>query len=264
MAKLIRSRNGRWFTSMFFLVVSLAILFFALSANRLRSATPASGTLDPNGPNTSQSWSGAVVAPAGSDIEPSCVDGVSCDTYTVTLSGSPSNWLGKRAHIVISWNFNSTAGDDFDVVIHKGSNAGPVVASAFTASSTQPEVLDIDPNASGIGTGVFTVHVIYFTAVAGDTYNGTATVTGGFPTPTPTPIPAFAFTTPQELTGHPPSPAFFQGDGEPEIKIDIFGNIYATAIQGVPEASTSGSRSTAAQASFTWGSPTDCRIIVPI
>src|ERR1700736_5239578 len=44
----------------------------------------------------------------------------------------------------------------------------------------------------------------------------------------------FTFAAPQELTGHPPSPAFFQVDAEPEIAIDIFGNIYATAIQGVP------------------------------
>jgi hypothetical protein len=32
----------------------------------------------------------------------------------------------------------------------------------------------------------------------------------------------------------PASPAFFQQGGEPETKVDIFGNIYVTAIQGVP------------------------------
>ena len=45
---------------------------------------------------------------------------------------------------------------------------------------------------------------------------------------------AATFSTPLELTGHPPSPAFFQQDAEPEIKVDLFGNIYVTAIQGVP------------------------------
>lgn len=44
----------------------------------------------------------------------------------------------------------------------------------------------------------------------------------------------FAFSAPLELTGHPASPAFFQADAEPEISVDIFGNIYVTAIQGVP------------------------------
>jgi hypothetical protein len=44
----------------------------------------------------------------------------------------------------------------------------------------------------------------------------------------------FTFAAPQELTGHPPSNVFFQGDAEPEIKTDLFGNIYVTAIQGTP------------------------------
>src|SRR5438093_886430 len=41
---------------------------------------------------------------------------------------------------------------------------------------------------------------------------------------------SFTFSSPLELTGHPPSPVFFQADAEPEIKVDLFGNIYVTAI----------------------------------
>ena len=44
---------------------------------------------------------------------------------------------------------------------------------------------------------------------------------------------AFTFNTPTQLV-RPLSPIFFQQGGEPEIKIDNFGNIYVTAIQGVP------------------------------
>src|SRR5947209_19118606 len=44
----------------------------------------------------------------------------------------------------------------------------------------------------------------------------------------------FTFSAPLELTGHPPSPAFYQADAEPEIVVDVYGNIYVTAIQGVP------------------------------
>jgi hypothetical protein len=94
MANLIRSRNGRWFTSSFFLIVALATLFFALSKPRPVSATP--------GPNF--------------------------PTYT---------------------------------------------------------------------TGSFT------------------------------------FSTPLQMV-RPASPIFFQQGGEPEIKVDLWGNIYVTAIQGVP------------------------------
>ena len=43
----------------------------------------------------------------------------------------------------------------------------------------------------------------------------------------------FTFSAPVEMI-RPLSPIFFQQGGEPEIKIDIFGNIYMTAIQGVP------------------------------
>src|SRR5882724_3318392 len=43
----------------------------------------------------------------------------------------------------------------------------------------------------------------------------------------------FTFSTPVEMV-RPLSPIFFQQGGEPEVKVDIFGNIYVTAIQGVP------------------------------
>jgi hypothetical protein len=44
---------------------------------------------------------------------------------------------------------------------------------------------------------------------------------------------AFTFSAPVEMV-RPRSPIFFQQGGEPEIKVDNFGNIYVTAIQGVP------------------------------
>jgi hypothetical protein len=51
-------------------------------------------------------------------------------------------------------------------------------------------------------------------------------------------IAGFTFSTPQALT-HPPIPvtpgvSFKDQDVEPEVKVDIFGNIYATAIHGTP------------------------------
>src|ERR1700704_1811991 len=44
---------------------------------------------------------------------------------------------------------------------------------------------------------------------------------------------ANTFSAPVQMV-RPLSPAFFQQGGEPEIKVDIYGNIYLTAIQGVP------------------------------
>ncbi|HEX8898986.1 MAG TPA: sialidase family protein, partial [Chthoniobacterales bacterium] len=46
---------------------------------------------------------------------------------------------------------------------------------------------------------------------------------------------AFAFSAPLQLAKPVPNPAlFFIADAEPEIKVDLFGNIYVTAINGVP------------------------------
>lgn len=149
---------------------------------KLPAATPSSGMLNPAGGTVT--WSGTVLGVNVFD-ETTCADGATCDTYTVTLSGTPADWTGKKARVTISWDF--TLGDDFDVVIHKGSNSGPVVGSATTSDTANPEVLEIDPNAPNVGTGIFTVHVIYFFAFPTDTYNGEATVVGAAATPTPNP-----------------------------------------------------------------------------
>src|SRR4051794_4056803 len=44
----------------------------------------------------------------------------------------------------------------------------------------------------------------------------------------------FTFAAPKQMPKAPISPAFFQQDAEPEIKADLFGNTYVTAINGVP------------------------------
>lgn len=44
----------------------------------------------------------------------------------------------------------------------------------------------------------------------------------------------FAFSAPLQMPKANLSPIFFQQDAEPEIKVDVFGNIYLTAINGVP------------------------------
>ena len=73
---------------------------------------------------------------------------------------------------------------------------------------------------------------------------------------------AATFSAPVELV-RPRSPIFFQQGGEPEIKVDNFGNIYVTAIQGVPAASISGNRTIMVRASFFLDNPMERRIIVP-
>lgn len=120
-------------------------------------ANPGSGTLNPAGPDVS--WTGTAVGGPNPVDESACVEGVNCDTYTLTLAGVPADWEGKTARITFSW----AAASDYDIVVHKDTLSGPIVDEA--ATSDQPEVINLDPAARNIGTGVFVVHVLYFAPV---------------------------------------------------------------------------------------------------
>src|SRR5438874_10122600 len=137
-----------------FLIIGVALVVFALSTTSLRSATPSAGTLNPTGPTVT--WAGTA-AGGGSLDESTCVEGVNCDTFILTLSGTPTNWTGLKARIVISCADPSGA-TDYDVYVHKGDNTGLVVGTS-AHGGTPPEVVDLDPSDPTIATGQFSVHV---------------------------------------------------------------------------------------------------------
>ncbi len=154
-----------------FFVTSIFLIVFGLFTARLHSATPSSGTLNPGGPQVN--WVGTAVG-GGSLDESTCVDGVNCDTFVVTLSGAPTNWTGLKARIVVSCADPSGL-SDYDVYVHKGDNSGPIVPGGESAhGGTPPEIVDLDPSNPDVGTGQFSVHVVYFSAFAGFQYSGSA------------------------------------------------------------------------------------------
>src|SRR5437879_7597195 len=153
------------------LLTAITLVVFALFATALRSATPSAGTLNPGGPTVS--WAGTA-AGGGSLDESTCVEGVNCDTFTLTLSGTPTNWTGLKARIVISCADPSGL-SDYDLYVHKGDNSGPIVPGGVSAhSGTPPEVVDLDPSDPDVGTGQFSVHVVYFSSAFAFQYSGTA------------------------------------------------------------------------------------------
>src|SRR5213596_1394715 len=154
-----------------FFVTGVFLVVFLLFATGVRSATPGSGTLNPTGPTVN--WAGT--ATGGSSLDEStCVEGVNCDTFTLTLSGTPSNWSGLKARIVIGCADPSGV-SDYDVYVHKGDNSGPIVPGGTSAhGGTPPEIVDLDPSNPDVGTGQFSVHVVYFSAFAGFQYSGSA------------------------------------------------------------------------------------------
>src|SRR5437879_7159965 len=152
-----------------FFVTGIFLIVFGLSTARLHSATPSAGPRNSPGPQVN--WVGTAVG-GGSLDESTCVEGVNCDTFLVTLSGTPTNWAGLKARIVISCADPSGL-SDYDLYVHKGDNTGPIVGES-AHGGTPPELVDLDPSDPTIGTGQFSVHVVYFSAFAGFQYSGSA------------------------------------------------------------------------------------------
>jgi hypothetical protein len=169
MKKISSSITARATIGALFFVIGVFLVVFVLFTSGLRSATPSSGTLGATGPTVN--WAGT--ATGGSSLDEStCVEGVNCDTFILTLSGTPTNWTGLKARIVISCA-DPTGVSDYDVYVHKGDNTGPVVGIS-AHSGTPPEVVDLDPSDPTIATGQFSVHVVYFSATAAFQYSGSA------------------------------------------------------------------------------------------
>ena len=155
---------------------SLALLFSA-AAN---SATPASGSVAP-AQTTPTSWQGNI--PAGANQlngETNCVEGTTCEVYTLTVTGVPADWAGKVAHVALSWKLATT---EYDLFVHQGSLAGPVVAHAANGPGVTSNEGDLDP--ATYGTGIFIVHAVGSQSVTADQYTGAVTAMPAPPHPQP-------------------------------------------------------------------------------
>lgn len=188
----------------------LAVLTAALVVFPLAASQPASATLSANG--SAISFTGTALGGASPEAETTCVEGVNCDTFTLTLAGTPADWSGKTARVSLSWLLPAT---DYDMYIHKDSITGPVVASSALGVTTS-ESAEINPAQSG--TGAYAVRIVYFLA-AGDQYTGRAEVTTAQadnpPPPSPDPAPGYTSFVPPSSLG--------RDAGEPTL-----GNNWAT------------------------------------
>ena len=162
-----QNRYGRQFLLVILFVFAFVV---ALSLFRTRAASPASGTVTATSA-TPITWNGTATGVANTGGEGGCVEGDNCDTFTLTVAGTAADWTNKRIQVSYSWINPAT---DYDLYIHKGSNAGEVVDSSTGGAPSTSEVAFIDPAKDG--TGVFTVHAVYFTVAPGDQYHGTAQV----------------------------------------------------------------------------------------
>lgn len=212
------------------LLASTAIALAALTVSA-SAASPDKGTLSPTS-TTAVEWNGTAPASGSGGGETTCVDGVNCDVFTITLSGDPADYAGKQLVLSFSW---SLPADDYDFYIHKDKIDGPEVATG--ANGGAPATTDgaaINPATSG--TGVYVVHIVYFTTVPADQYHGKAEIKSaaqsgpGGNTRTATYVSGgIGFSNNVALK----APATLR-DGEPSNRTDIKGNAYVGGIRGFP------------------------------
>ena len=191
--------------------------------NSTSASSPAGATINPTA-TTPLTWvgtatgGGALNAPLGLiNPEDLCQEGLTCDTFALTVGGTASDWSGKLIRIKIEWLLPVT---DYDLYIHKDSNAGPLVGSSGRGATSPTEPLTwedttIDPSITGVG--VYTIRAVYYAATALDQYKGSATIeTKPAPQPTPTPSTEAG----PSYQNYPAPPELGNSAGEPTIGVN--------------------------------------------
>ncbi|HSE47642.1 MAG TPA: sialidase family protein [Terriglobales bacterium] len=211
-----------------------ALMFCGLPA---AAANPASGTV--SDANLSVTWSGSslVTTPTLTGYDPSlCSTTMDCDIFDITVNVSDAF---RQAHpnfaVVIRADWSNSA-NDFDLFLYQG--------DTFVDDSGQGFTNFEEIEQAGLPNGTYRVYVHAWGAAPLTAYSGKVTIV---PDP-PLPIfrsatfakdpdgkfgaQMFQFTSDLRLVGSE------NGDTgqnvEPDIKIDRFGTIYTSAIQGIP------------------------------
>ena len=97
---------GRVTIGALFMTIGLMLLIFTFSAGGARSAVPANGSLGPSG--SPISWDGNATGSGAANGEATCVEGVNCDTFTLTVTGTQADWTNARIAVTIYWRIART------------------------------------------------------------------------------------------------------------------------------------------------------------
>ena len=148
-----------------------------------RAQNPASGSVGPTGP--AAAWDGTIILPIGGVVndESLCQDGINCEVYTLTVTGTQAQWAGQRVRVLLAWQ---NSANEYDIYIHQGpTTSGPLVTSAMSGPGLTNQVAYINPATDGVG--VFTIHIAYdiVPLPALDHYHGTASAVPETPVPPP-------------------------------------------------------------------------------
>ena len=193
------------------------------------ASTPSGGTLSPtSGPLT---WSGFPGPGASPEGETTCIEGTTCDTYTLKVV--PGDYTGKRVRFRLSW---TSQVNDYDVYVHLGSNDGPEVGRSGNGAPQTSEENTFDLNAT-VTAGVndtYTVHVVYWAVGPADPYRGQLSLEDIPPSPTRNAVFVKGDKTGIKFSRNRPLYATGAGqDVEPSVRVDFKGNAYVGAIRGL-------------------------------
>ena len=206
--------------------------FLAVGSLRADGGPGDSGSVDSTTGST-VSWTGDATG-GGAAGEDNCADvvtgtpDVNCDQFQLTIA--PGTYAGKVVQVEIHW---TAPASDYDLYIHKGDINGPVVGSSAGGAPSTSEAAAIDPTANG--TGLYTVHAVYFSAAAADQYSGSATTVAASTTRSANYIDGAKLSPPLAFSASKPLKApVARRDGEPSNRTDFQGNAYIGGIRGFP------------------------------
>ncbi|NNF07725.1 MAG: hypothetical protein HKN21_13260, partial [Candidatus Eisenbacteria bacterium] len=202
--------------------VALALLISICGFQPTFAATPSSGTLDSG--TTYLSWTGGNISGANSD-ESTCVDGVTCETFTLKLA--PGTYPNTRIRVRMDWLLLA---NDYDLYIHQNTVNGPVVASSGQGTTAFEETFISLADSVVVDTLVYVCNIVAWSVGPGDNYAGEAEIAATANPRTPI-YQAGTLTFSENVALKAPIAA---SDGEPSVRVDIRGNCYVGGIRGVP------------------------------
>jgi len=181
-----RILSARATVGVLFLLAAVALLCaipFVGSRAQIPTGNVGSGNVGPSPGGATASWNGVAVAPGGgANTEAACAEGANCETFNLTVDGVKAAWVGQKVQVQLTWQSST---NEYDLYVHKGTLAGPVVTSAMAGPGLLSQTVFIDVATND--TGLYTIHMVYDTtpAAAADHYHGTATAVPQTPAPPP-------------------------------------------------------------------------------
>jgi hypothetical protein len=201
-----------------------ALLVTVRSAQHARAADVDSGSIGPT-LGATVTYVGDATG-TGAATEAACQEDINCDTFTLTVNGSKTQWAGKLIDVKITW---SVPTNDYDLFIHKGDDSGPIVSQSASGAPQNSEEGVIDPSSTDVG--VYSIHTDYFTTTPStDQYHATVKVIAKPPPGTAIYLKGGIQFSPNVADKAPVAPR----DGEPSSRTDSEGNFYVAGIRGVP------------------------------